>query len=130
MEPVWVAVLTSGAVFSFIQFLIALAFSRKDKMKDLEAKFDELNEKIDENQAINARVHLLRFADELRRGSVHSMEYFKQTLLDASHYEHYCETHPNFSNGITEISINFIKEKYKEELEKAPEETKRKEKKA
>ena len=44
MDAIWVAVLTSGAVFSFIQFLITLFFSRKDRTKDLEAKIDELGE--------------------------------------------------------------------------------------
>lgn len=127
---IWIAVLTSGAVFSFIQFLISFSFSRKDKVKDLEAKIDAQNDKIDENRAIDARVHILRFADELRYGTIHSNEYFKQTLLDAQSYENYCATHPNFSNGITEVSIEFIKEKYMELLEAPEENTKRKEKKA
>ena len=116
MTDIIVAVLASGAVFSFVQFLITFGFSRADKSKEIEKKVDALSEKIDENQAINARVHLLRFADELRGGMKHSEEYYKQTLLDAKNYESYTQTHPDFSNGITELSIEFIKKHYTEEI--------------
>lgn len=107
------AILGSNAFFSFLQFLIA----RRDNKKGMKKEMDALSEKMDRNQAVNARSHLLRFADELRAGCIHSIEYYKQTLLDASYYETYCSTHKDFSNGITEISIEYIKSKYREELD-------------
>ena len=68
------AVLASGAVFSFVQFLITFGFSRRDHTKELESKIDKLSERIDENAAILARTHILRFSDELKNG-VSSIKY-------------------------------------------------------
>lgn len=115
------AIVGGNAVFGFLQFIIQFLVTRADMKQSFGKKLDEMNEKIDENQAISARVHILRFADELRAGGTHSLDYFKQTLLDATYYEHYTANHPDFSNGITELSIEFIKEKYKEELERKKE---------
>jgi len=105
VENIWIAVITSGAIFSFIQFLITLFFSRKDKLKEIE-------EKIDANAAILARTHILRFADELRNGVEHSNEYFRQQLEDCDTYARYCETHPGFKNSYTELADKYIKETY------------------
>lgn len=104
--------LASGAVFSFAQFIIALVFSRKDKLKELEKKVDGISEKQDENAAVLARTHILRFSDELRNGVEHSNEYFRQQLDDCDTYNRYCETHPNFKNSYTETADQFIKETY------------------
>ena len=68
MNEIIIAVLASGAVFSFIQFLITLAFSRKDKTKEIAEKIDALSDRIVANQAILARTHILRFSDELKNG--------------------------------------------------------------
>ena len=106
------AALTSGAVFSFVQFLITFLFSRKDKTKELEEKIDGLRDKIDENAAILARTHILRFSDELRNGVEHSQEYFKQQLDDCDTYNRYCSDHPAFKNSYTETADQYIKETY------------------
>ena len=114
-----VAIIGSNALFGFAQFIIQFLVTRSDMKQNFGKKLEDLNEKIDENQAINARVHILRFADELRFGEVcHSLDYYKQTLIDAQCYERYVISHPNFSNGITELSVEFIKDKYREELER------------
>ena len=120
MKEILLAALTSGAVFSFVQFLITLAFSRKDKTKELEEKLDrqdqkidQVREKIDENAAILARTHILRFSDELKNGIEHSNEYFRQQLDDCDTYDRYCKGHPDFKNSYTEIANKHIKETYK-----------------
>lgn len=120
MKEILLAALASGAVFSFVQFLITLAFSRKDKTKELEdkldrqdQKIDQVREKIDENAAILARTHILRFSDELRNGVEHSNEYFRQQLDDCDTYNRYCAAHPNFKNSYTETADKYIKETYK-----------------
>ena len=112
MNSIWIAVLTSGAVFSFIQFLITFAFSRKDRTREIEAKVDRLDKKIDENQAILARTHILRFSDELKNGIDHSTEYFRQQLDDCDTYDKYCQAHPEFKNSYTEIDNRHIKETF------------------
>ena len=137
-----ITVLTSGALFAFIQFLI----QRHDTKKNIEAKIDAnqkaLSDKIDENQkltteqinnvsgevkevseqlaehkAVLARTHILRFADEQRQyvkqGISHSEEYFKQQILDIDVYNSFCEKHPEFSNGLTVMASQYIKDEYK-----------------
>lgn len=117
--PLLVAVVGSNALFGFAQFIVQFLVTRADMKQNFGKKLEDLNEKIDENQAVNARVHILRFADELRFGNMsHSLDYYKQTLIDAQYYERYVIAHPNFSNGITELSVEFIKDKYREELER------------
>ena len=108
-----VAILCSGALFSFVQFLITFGFSRKDKSKEIETKIDALSERIAENQAILARTHILRFSDELKNGIEHSNEYFRQQLDDCDTYDRYCKGHPDFKNSYTEIANKHIKETYK-----------------
>lgn len=119
MKEVILAVLASGAVFSFVQFLITFGFSRKDKSKEIEIKIDKLNDKIDkvaesvdENAAVLARTHILRFSDEIKNGMVHSSEYWRQQLDDCDTYMRFCETHPNFRNSYTEHADKHIKETY------------------
>ena len=106
------AVLASGALFSFVQFLIMLGFSRKDKTKELEKKVDAIDAKIDKNAAILARTHILRFADDLRNDIHHSEEYFRQQILDCDTYDTYCRNHPDFSNGLTIVASKYIREEF------------------
>ena len=88
-------------------------FSRKDKLKELEKKQDMTNEKMDRNQAILARTHILRFADDIRNGINHSDEYFRQQMLDCDTYDAYCRDHPDFSNGLTIIASETIRTEYR-----------------
>lgn len=107
-----VAIIGSGALFSFIQYLIALFFSRKDKSKEIEKKIDSLADKVDRNQAVLARTHILRFSDELKNGIEHSAEYFRQQLDDCDTYDAFCRSHPDFKNSYTEIANKHIKETF------------------
>ena len=107
-----IAVLASGGVFSLVQFLITFGFSRADKSKEIEKKIDSLSERIDENAAILARTHILRFSDEIKNGIEHSNEYWRQQLDDCDTYAKFCETHPSFKNSYTIIADKHIKETY------------------
>ena len=107
-----IAVLASGGVFSLVQFLITFGFSRADKSKEIEKKIDNLSERIDENAAILARTHILRFSDEIKNGIEHSNEYWRQQLDDCDTYAKFCETHPSFKNSYTIIADKHIKETY------------------
>lgn len=114
MKDVLIAALASGAVFSFVQFLITFGFSRADKSKEIEKKLDALSEKVDENSAILARTHILRFSDEIKNGVVHSSEYWRQQLDDCDTYQKFCANHPGFKNSYTEAADEHIRETYKE----------------
>ena len=112
MKDILIAVLASGAVFSFVQFLITLGFSRADKSKEIEKKLDLLSEKVDENAAVLSRTHILRFSDEIKNGVKHSGEYWRQQLDDCDTYARFCEAHPNFRNSYTTEADKHIKDVY------------------
>ena len=104
-----VSIILSGAFFSFVQFLI----TRWDTKKSIEKKIDNLAEAFEEHKAIEARTHILRFADELRNGTHHSEEYFRQQILDIDTYEKYCHLHKDFANGLTRMDSEYITLEYK-----------------
>lgn len=112
IKDIIVTVLLSGAFFSFLQFLI----TRFDNKRGMEKQISRLDAKFDEHQAILARTHILRFADELRNGVRHSEDYFRQQLLDCDTYDRYCNEHPNFANGLTKMSSEYIRTEYKQQF--------------
>lgn len=92
----------------------------ENKLNSLEAeiniKFRESKDYADKNSAIQARVRILHFGDDISHGIKLSREHFEQTIKDIDEYQKYCEAHPNFANGIAEQNIKIIKDKYKEGL--------------
>lgn len=108
-----VAVITSGAVFGFIQFLISRADKKKDKQQDILDKIDNLSEKFAERDARIARENILRFDDELVAGVRHSREYFRVILEDdVDSYEKYCAEHEGFKNSFTAEAVKHIRKVY------------------
>lgn len=85
-----------------------------DRLDTLEKNLNEMKQKNEEREATKCRSNILRFGDEIRRGTLHSKEHFNQTLLDISFYEHYCDTHKNFENNIALMTIEKIKDTYRE----------------
>ena len=114
MNELVIAIIGSGAVFGFLQFIIQFLVTRNDMKMNFGKKLDDLNAKVDRNQAVLARTHILRFADDLRNGVHHSEEYFRQQMLDCDTYDRYCEEHPDFSNGLTIIASRYITDKFTE----------------
>lgn len=135
------AVIGSSGLFAFMQFLI----TRKDKkdaslqevidaIKQFEEsngeKFAQLNESVDtlrsdlnemdrklvENQAITARVRILRASDEILHRMKHSKEWFDQLNDDITFYERYCKLHPEFRNNKATHAIANIDEVYTKAL--------------
>ena len=116
-----ISIIGSSAVFGFVQFLITRRDAKKNKkneileeLKKLNLRVDKLENKFDENNATNARVRILRFADEVRLKSNHSKENFDQVLLDIDNYEKYCTAHPEYTNSKTGTAVVIIKEVYQE----------------
>ena len=106
------AFIGSNAVFGFLQFIIQFLVQRNDMRQSFGKGLEDLNAKVDRNQAILARTHILRFADDLRNGVHHSEEYFRQQMLDCDTYDAYCRDHPDFSNGLTVIASKYIKDEF------------------
>ena len=118
-----VALITQGAM------LIKDRLNRKDTVKDkkdeilkaikdLETKLDGHIAKDDERNAVQCRIRILRFADEMYHGILHSKEHFEQILEDIRIYDEYCEGHKGFRNEITASSEELIKAQYDECMKK------------
>lgn len=69
-------------------------------------------DKIDENEANQARWRVLQFNTEILRGWRHSREEFIDALLMIDRYENYCKEHPNYQNNRAELAIDNIKRIY------------------
>lgn len=109
------------AILTFIGKMLTKEFSESqkalmDKVEALSLKVEKVAESVEETRAIAARVRILSFGDELLEGRLHSKDTFDQALLDIDNYERYCKSHENFKNHITEETVAFIQEKYRERL--------------
>ena len=87
-------------------------------MKGVKAEVDTIRDENREIHAKDCRVRILRFADEIYLVQPHSHEHFKQILGDITHYEKYCDAHPEFENQIAVAAIAQIKDTYNERLKK------------
>lgn len=121
--------LLGGSFLGFIEFLIHRHDDKKDKLGQLMKRIDDLEKKMEDrfnildedakkDRAIQARVRLLRFGDEVRQGMNHSKDSFDQCLGDTDLYEKYCSAHPEFLNNKTATTVEYIKRIYAERLEK------------
>lgn len=97
----------------------------EDKVDDIQADLVSLDSKIVKldsglrlDEAINYRVRILRFCDELQEGRKHSKDSFDQVMSDITGYTKYCEEHPEFKNHQTEKTVDYIEKTYQERLEK------------
>lgn len=110
--------LGSQAFFGFLQFIVQFLVTRNDMKKTIVKRIDAVEQNQERNQAILARTHILRFADDLRNhgSDYHSEEYYRQQILDCDTYDFYCEQHPNFSNGLTVMASAFIKREFEKKF--------------
>lgn len=120
----FLGIILGGSFLAFIEFLINRHDKQNDKLNtilekitSLEKKVDELDTKNDEQNAINARIRILRFADDLMDGRERSKESYDQCLEDVDTYEKYCEVHHEFQNGKTVATIAYIRSVYAKRLE-------------
>ena len=82
------------------------------KLDSIATKVDQLESQFQESRALQARTHILRFADELYNKKEHSKEYFDDILEDIDMYDKYCKKHPEFENSKTIMSAGLIKTTY------------------
>ena len=113
-----VSLLSATAVWDFVKFLINRKDDTKAQIVEVKKSINKLGERINENQAVLARTHILRFDDELLNDVKHSKEYFSQTLQDIDVYEVFCLDHPTFKNSYATAAISHIRSTYDELLKK------------
>jgi hypothetical protein len=113
-----VTLVTASAVWDFVKYLISRKDGKDTELRGIKKAIEVLSDKVDRNQAILARTHILRFDDELINGIEHSKEYFSQQMQDIDTYEAYCKLHPDFRNNYAVIASEHIKKVYAELLDK------------
>lgn len=101
-----------GSLTMFVQFLINRHDARKGELGQLKEEVRSLREEILEDQATTARVRILQFSDEIRRGQKHSKELFDQALQDVDKYTHYFNSHPDYENARARAAIVHINSAY------------------
>lgn len=121
---VLVSLLTGGGILAFVQFLIKRHDERSDKtdsvtiaLNNLGKQVSAINDRLDLEQAVTARVRILRVSDECRREVSHSLESLNQTLDDINTYRNFCEDHPSFKNRKAELAISNIEQAYERHLQ-------------
>ena len=121
-DAVLVALITAGVtLLGTILTTITTAISNRKKtisrIDDVEIK---LNNHISEEELVNAkqmRVRILRFNDELCRGTNFSENHFDDILEDIEAYEAFCEKHKDdYKNGKGQIAIKHIKAEYEKHM--------------
>lgn len=103
--PIVVAIVSSG--------WFASAISKRLSSNDLSSKLDNLEYKIDRNQAETYRTRILRFNGEIKRGVHHDEEEFNDCLSAIDGYEKFCKDHTDYPNNKAILAIENIKEVYK-----------------
>lgn len=112
------AIIGSNGLFSLLLYIFQKIDSKRNGVTKISEQLSDLSDKVDENAAVLARTHILRFSDELQNGIVHSQEYFRQQMDDCDTYDKYCDKHPEFKNSYTVLAEQHIKTTYQHLLEK------------
>lgn len=105
------AVLASG----LIQFFISRNDGKTSKLDRIEQKLDNHIAEDDKRDAVQCRVRIIQFADDLRQGIERSKNSYEQCLADIDNYDRYCKS-TDFRNGITTASEEYIKTMYRTHL--------------
>ena len=86
--------------------------SFKKQLEALDKKVEDLKNHVDESEIKTTRIKILRFADEIFMGKIHSYDAYKEVLHAINEYQLYCNEHPDFVNNMAECSIAEIKKAY------------------
>ena len=110
LVPIVVALISSGKMANVI--------SKKMGLQEVNQKLNELDYKIDRNQADSFRSRILRFNSEIRKDeNSHDQEEFNDILSTIDGYETFCRTHEDYRNNKCTIAVDNIRRIYKEKLE-------------
>lgn len=122
---VLVAALGGGGFSSLVAFLVTRHDAKRNRnsevleaIAELTSKVDNLENKMDERNAVACRIRILRFYDEMRSGIRHTKDAWDQCMSDITDYYLYCTEHPKFKNNQTEATVGYIDAEYKERLAK------------
>lgn len=86
----------------------------RQEIQDVDSKLVEHIEKDGETKADQMRTRILRFSDELSHNIKPSKEHFDDILETIDRYELYCNEHDKYLNSKADVSIEFVRETYKQ----------------
>lgn len=116
LKTILLTLIRSGAFSTIIKIVSDKIDARNGVKKMLHSIQEELGEEKEqrmERDARAARSQIIRFNDELLNGMRHSKSMFDSILVDCSDYEHYCECHPHFQNGVATEAIANVRRCYR-----------------
>lgn len=106
-------------VYSLVQLILNRIWSKKDEKNGLKRALIELEKKLDDHIAEQelssmkqARIRIIRLADDIRRGVPVSHEMLDNGIDDVDTYLAFCDSHPNFQNNKARLSIALVKDAY------------------
>ena len=112
------AVLGSGAFFTFVQFLINRYDSKREELKTIQSEIILIRGEMAEDKATRSRRRILDANDEILSTSKHhTQEWFDQLLDDIDNYDRYCQAHPDYRNSVAVSAMNNLKRIYTNCLE-------------
>lgn len=123
---------------AFVTGIFALIKARKDKKqkecddaKQFKTQLQEIVKSINklENALLNhiteegaaraddARMRIILFGGEAKRGIAHTEEHWKDILRDIDKYETYCTQHPEYLNSRAVNTIDFLQDRFQQHLQ-------------
>lgn len=84
----------------------------KTDLEEVKNNQERIEKKSDRKDADIHRSRILRFADDVRRGTEFSDEYYVQILEDIKSYEDYCASDKDYKNSRAVNSIEVIRAAY------------------
>ena len=120
-DAVVVALITAAVtLFGTILTTITTAISnRKKTVRKIDNVEMKLDSHIKEEEWANAkqcRIRILRFNDELCRGTNFSENHYEDILEDIDAYEKFCNEHRDYHNGKGHIAMENIRRSYQEHM--------------
>lgn len=120
-DTVLVALITAGlTLLGTIITTITTSISNRNKtinrIDDVEVKLDSHIKEEEWANAKQIRVRILRFNDEICRGTQFSENHFEDILEDIDVYERFCDAHPDYHNGKGVIAMAHIKAEYEKHM--------------
>lgn len=120
-EAVLVALITAGlTLLGTIITTITTSITNRNKtikrIGDVEVKLDSHIHEEEWANAKQIRVRILRFNDEICRGTQFSENHFEDILEDIDVYERFCDAHPDYHNGKGVIAMAHIKAEYEKHM--------------
>lgn len=111
------------AVVTLLGTILTVVTTAISNRKKTIGKIDTVEQKLDshikEEEWANAkqcRIRILRFNDEICRGTNFSENHYEDILEDIDSYEKFCNTHKDYHNGKGQIAMENIRAAYKQHM--------------